>query len=267
MAAQLVMAAQLEGRDDRIGQVRALGERYGYRGFLRFISGGPEMESRYYDGEWDEALQRADAFLAEVEAGSPHYQSANAYSVRALIRIARDDEVGAVSDAERAVELAPLVADPQVLVAVLANCAIVFEHTGDERRAAEALGTVITALQQVPHMAFAVVKSQELAWLAVRFGRERDLAAIIARETMDTRWLRAGEAVLAGDLRGAADVLGEIGARPNEAFCRLGAAERLVAEGRRAEADEQLRSALAFYRGVGATRYAREGEALLAASA
>jgi hypothetical protein len=45
------------------------------------------------------------------------------------------------------------------------------------------------------------------------------------------------------------------------------AAAQLVAEGRRAEADEQLRRALAFYRSVGATRYVREGEALLAASA
>jgi class 3 adenylate cyclase len=41
----------------------------------------------------------------------------------------------------------------------------------------------------------------------------------------------------------------------------------LVSAGRRAEADEQLRRALAFYRLVGATRYVREGEALLAASA
>jgi hypothetical protein len=52
-----------------------------------------------------------------------------------------------------------------------------------------------------------------------------------------------------------------------EAFYRLRAAERLVGEGRRAEADEQLRPALAFYRSVRAARYVREGEALLAASA
>ena len=52
-----------------------------------------------------------------------------------------------------------------------------------------------------------------------------------------------------------------------EAFFRLRAAEQLVEEGRRPEADVQLRPALAFYRGVGATRYVREGEALLAASA
>ncbi len=40
----------------------------------------------------------------------------------------------------------------------------------------------------------------------------------------------------------------------------------VVAEARRAEADEQLANALAFYRSVGATRYVVEGEALLAAS-
>ena len=40
-----------------------------------------------------------------------------------------------------------------------------------------------------------------------------------------------------------------------------------MAQGRRAEADEQLQQALAFYRSVGATRYVRECEALLAASA
>ena len=73
--------------------------------------------------------------------------------------------------------------------------------------------------------------------------------------------------MLAGDLAGAADLLGEIGALSQEAFLRLRAAEQLVGEGRRAEADEQLNRALAFYRSVGATRHIREGEALLAASA
>jgi hypothetical protein len=58
-----------------------------------------------------------------------------------------------------------------------------------------------------------------------------------------------------------------MGIPSDEAFFRLRAAEQLVAEGRRAEADEQLRPALAFYRGVGANRYVREGEALLAESA
>src|SRR5439155_11451121 len=59
----------------------------------------------------------------------------------------------------------------------------------------------------------------------------------------------------------------EIGAVTQEAWFRLRSAEQLVHKGRRAEADEQLRPAPAFYRSVGATRWIREGEALLAASA
>jgi hypothetical protein len=55
-----------------------------------------------------------------------------------------------------------------------------------------------------------------------------------------------------------------IGSRVDEALARLRAAELL---GRGSEADVQLQKALAFWRSVGATRYIREGETLLAASA
>jgi hypothetical protein len=57
-----------------------------------------------------------------------------------------------------------------------------------------------------------------------------------------------------------------MGHLPNEAYTRLRAAERLVAEGRRSDGDEQLRKSLAFFRSVGATHFVREGEALLAAA-
>jgi hypothetical protein len=50
-------------------------------------------------------------------------------------------------------------------------------------------------------------------------------------------------------------------------YARLRGAEALVAAGRRADADEQLQRALAFYRSVGATAYIREAEALFAATA
>ena len=64
----------------------------------------------------------------------------------------------------------------------------------------------------------------------------------------------------------AADVFFEIGDLVYEARARLRAAGHLVLAERRADADEQLRKALAFWRSVGATRYVREGEALLAAA-
>ena len=77
----------------------------------------------------------------------------------------------------------------------------------------------------------------------------------------------AARAVLRGDFDEAADLFYEIGQLDDEADARLRAAEKLVQEGRRPEADAQLKKALAFYRSVGATRCVREAESLLAASA
>ncbi len=64
-----------------------------------------------------------------------------------------------------------------------------------------------------------------------------------------------------------AEMYSEMGLPPLEAHARLRAGEQLHAEGRHAEADDQLQRALAFWRSVGATRYVRRGESLLATSA
>jgi hypothetical protein len=112
-----------------------------------------------------------------------------------------------------------------------------------------------------------VIQLPWLACVAVTLGRESELIEVLEREPFKSPWLRAGLAVASRDFRTAADIFGEMGISSDEAFFRLRAAEQLVAEGRRAEADEQLRPALAFYRGVGAARYVREGEALSAAYA
>jgi hypothetical protein len=69
------------------------------------------------------------------------------------------------------------------------------------------------------------------------------------------------------DFGAAAALFDRIGTRPEAARARLEAAKQLAAEGRRAEADEQLQRSLTFWRSVGATRYLREGEALLALTA
>jgi hypothetical protein len=65
----------------------------------------------------------------------------------------------------------------------------------------------------------------------------------------------------------AAEVCARLQLRPDEAYARLRAAENLVSAGRSDEAAEQLELALAFWRSVGANRYVRRGEALLAESA
>ena len=52
-----------------------------------------------------------------------------------------------------------------------------------------------------------------------------------------------------------------------EAYTRLRAAEAMTAAGNHTDARGHLEPALAFYRSVGATRYIREAESLLATSA
>jgi tetratricopeptide (TPR) repeat protein len=218
-------------------------------------------------GEWDLCVERADAFLRAVEEGARHVYAANAYGRRGLISFARGDDAAALVDTERALELGRQVGDPQVLITVLLDAVHVQGETGDEAGAAELFDEALDRIRDVPHIGFAVFYAHNIAWLARVFGREPAVEEIFSRRKMPSRWLDAGHAVLEGDLHGAAEILAEIDTPAFEAFFRLRAAEQFVAEGRRAEADDDLRRALAFYRGVRATRYVREGEALLAASA
>jgi hypothetical protein len=71
-----------------------------------------------------------------------------------------------------------------------------------------------------------------------------------------TPWHEPAVAIASGRIAEAADLLAAMGARSDEAYARLRTGE-----------ESQVRRALAFYRAVGATRYVREGEELLAASA
>ena len=84
---------------------------------------------------------------------------------------------------------------------------------------------------------------------------------------LDTPQRRATAALLDRDLVGAADALAELGQVSQEAYLRLRAGERLLGEGQVDEGVDQLERALAFYRGVRATRFIVEAESLLAGAA
>ena len=107
----------------------------------------------------------------------------------------------------------------------------------------------------------------DLAIVLAELGRGQELVKLAARSRPPTVWLDAAAAFAAGEFQRAADRYAAIGSLPDEAFARLQAAKRLLAEGRRPEANTQLRHALAFYHQVQASAYLAEGEALLAASA
>jgi class 3 adenylate cyclase/tetratricopeptide (TPR) repeat protein len=215
-------------------------------------------------GRWDEALDYADTFIAECEAGSPHYLEQRARFARAQILLARDDAGGALRDVDAGLERSRAVKDPQVLGPGLATGArLLFEL--ERRRQARTL--LDEMLDNCGTGALAVAYAFPLTWIVEAVGAGKRLRQFFERGTDGMPWVEAGRAVLAGDPALAADVLEAAGCLSDAAFGRLRAAEMLAAEGRRAEADEQLRPALAFYRTVGATRYLREGETLLAASA
>ena len=155
-----------------------------------------------------------------------------------------------------ALELGRGAEDPQVVLWVLVDSARVYAETGDEEAALGVFDEALVRIRALPHLGFSVFNSPAIAWLSRLLGRDDEVEAFFSRETINSRWLDVGRAVLAGDLHGAAELLAEIDAPTLEAFYRL-----------QSGTEEDVRAALDFYRRVGATRYVREGEAMLAASA
>jgi tetratricopeptide (TPR) repeat protein len=239
---------------------KRVAERFGNTMVRRFIEGQLFWRD-YEDGRWDESLRAADAFIAECEAGSPHYLESTAHWCRAAILLGRGHDAAALAATERALELARALGDPQTVLPTLAVAVRVNAELGRDGAARAAIREMVSfagrghPLRGIP---LALVAEDLDVVDDVRqalSGAERGQFTQIARDILD------------GKLEQAADALRDAGSRPDEADVRLRAAARLSAEGRRAEADEQLRRALEFYRSVGATRYIGKAEALLSATA
>ena len=229
-------------------------ERYGQKGFSRWLR-GLRPKIAYELGSWDDALADAETFIAEVEAGSPHYLAPQQYLIRAKIRVARLESEG--GDIERGVELARRAKDPQILYEVLGMASHALEVLGESERALALAGEVVAAFGAEEEMGFSVAVAPQLAWTLTRAGRGEEVARVL-QGAADVPWTRAAIAFARGDARGAADILADMDAETAEAYCRLEAAR---------DGDlSQLEPALAFYRSVGATRYLREAESLLATS-
>jgi tetratricopeptide (TPR) repeat protein len=220
----------------------------------------------YWEGRWDETLELIEASLSEI--GPEHHLSRWSFEMRGRIRLARDDVAGALEDAQKSLELGRLAKDPETFFSALSFAAVAALAAGRKRDAAR-LADESLALKPVDHpIPHHVSPLFDLAWVLIELGRSGELAEAAQQTPIRTRHIQAAEALARGDYSRAAEMYAEIGARPNEAYTRLRAAGQLVGGGRRKEADDaQLQSALAFWRSVGATRYIREGEALLAATA
>jgi class 3 adenylate cyclase/tetratricopeptide (TPR) repeat protein len=244
-------------------EARRRAERFGLDDWLLWLN-GEAVFPHYYSGAWDEALGMLEELLG-VFAEHPFWMEAPCRILRGKIRLIRGDEAGGREDAERALELSQSAKDPQVLWPSLAFAGRAFASSDPDRA-----GELLTELL-AEWAAYEWQRASESMWVPDAVAALSDLGR--GREYIDSEeqatvtpsaWRRAGAAFSSGDPAGAAEIYAEIGARPEEAHARLRAAEALLREGRRAEADVELERALAFCRAAGATAYVREGEALLA---
>jgi class 3 adenylate cyclase/tetratricopeptide (TPR) repeat protein len=213
----------------------------------------------FVEGDWNKAFLEADAFIAACEAGQPHYLESSVRSDRAKARLARGDLDGALDDIGKAIDHARGAKDPQALMPTLSRAARLYAEVGR-------VGEATAAADEVRRFGAGIAHA-ELAWVARTLNRVDEVRRMIDQQRLENRWDDAALALLDERFDQAADIFYEIGHLDDEADARLRAAERHVRQGRRAEADVQLQKALAFYRSVGAARYLREAEALLAASA
>lgn len=103
--------------------------------------------------------------------------------------------------------------------------------------------------------------------LAAEILGRRDEARRWLSTWRDSPWSAAARELADQEFAAAAQSLDSMSAARSAALARLRAAQELARTGPRAEADDQLRRALSFFRSVGATRFIRQAEELLAASA
>jgi hypothetical protein len=215
-------------------------------------------------GRWDESLAIVDAELARMEAGAPHYLEVQHRQTRARIRVGRGDATGALSDAERGVEVGRSAGDPQALLPTLAERGRVLMLIGRIDEAVGSIQEILESIDPTPAMDWAWWIVPATTVLA-EVGREKEILALGGAE-LPSRWVQAARHWAAGDVARAADLFAEIGSAPDEAYARMRLAERLSAEGRDPETDRNLARAVDLYREMGASPYLREAEGLLASS-
>jgi tetratricopeptide (TPR) repeat protein len=243
-------------RLDLLRQSDRISQRLGDRHMHYYVAAQIAWEQSFAD-EWEAACRFADEFIAECDAGTQHVQEAGMRLMRARIRLARDDERGAIDDLERALSITRAAGGPEWMGDLGDAMMISFElGLVDEARA---LAAEIRSFGSAAKSAVVA-----LSWYADRLGLSRiDLEPLLDEMSGDDFWRRLAKHLLT-DFAEAADLLAEIGYTAFEADARRRAAATLVERGRYEEAKEQIDRALSFYRSVGATRHIREVEALLA---
>ncbi|MET1011423.1 MAG: adenylate/guanylate cyclase domain-containing protein [Actinomycetota bacterium] len=213
-------------------------------------------------GRWDESLAIHDAEIARIEAGAPHYIESQHRHSRSRIRLGRGDLAGALEDTDRAVQAGREAGDPQSLLPSLAERARALLAAGRGEEAEAVVSEILDRNAAEPTLDWSWWILQASIVLTAQ-GRGNDLLAL-GGEHLPSDWVRAARLWASDDFADAADLLREMGAAPDEANARMKLADRLIAAGRRPEAEPALSRALELSRIMGATAWINEAERLLA---
>lgn len=240
---------------ETLEEAAAEGQRFGSVWYREWIV--PEhVIYLYFTGEWGPAARLADEVVSDLEAGElTTFMEAPVRVARGRILLARGELSDALDDLEKALERGRGAKNPQLLHPVLAAYAAAQAELGHPQPASEALDEVLEDLRVHPVLASAYWVI-DLACALASVGRGEELFDALTHVGASNPWAEAGRAYVSGDFQSAADMLGEIGSKPHEAYVRL-----------KSGMEPEVRRALDFYRSVGATRYLAEGEAMLARTA
>jgi class 3 adenylate cyclase/tetratricopeptide (TPR) repeat protein len=255
LGVSMARLGRLRDAEETAAERRAIINELGVTAYTLPFLVASEADADYCAGRWTAALEAIEGFLAGLPEGATHTVESDLRAMRAMIQLARDRVPEARADVERACAVASSSRDAPAVAYTLCVRAMVALAEGLNAAAAADFEELLVVgdpldeglLNNGAHL-------PAFAWLALDLGRPDDVLAVLDRPP-STPWTRVGQAILAGDAAGAADLLAEIGHRPAEAYARLRAG------------GDQIERALDFYRSVGATLYIREGAALLGTSA
>jgi DNA-binding SARP family transcriptional activator/tetratricopeptide (TPR) repeat protein len=214
------------------------------------------VPEHYWTGRWDEVIRQVDGLVVEAAVAGGDTQECACRIWRGRVRLARGQLPAALADSTAALELARASGDPQDIDPALAFHSRCLLAAGRADEAAELVGELLKCLD---HRLLSAEVGIDLAVALRSLGHPVEALDGV----LDSRWLEATRALVAGDARLAASVYERIGSRPDAAAAHLAAAHELLTAGRQAEAKVELAAAVAFYREVGASADLHQAEELV----
>jgi class 3 adenylate cyclase/tetratricopeptide (TPR) repeat protein len=263
LASELGVHGQLQRAAELHREALPIASEIGYEEPTRWLSTEIALDLMLA-GDWKEAQRIVDELIPGYER-SPFWIEPQTRICRARILIAEGAVADAVADAERAVEVGRDGRSFQSLCDPLAFRARLHAELRELEDAAQVADELLDIWIQT-RSGYVNAWVLDLWFAAWCTGKEPRLqSGIDALHSIP--WLEAAASLIRRDFAAAAAQLDDMGAASAAALVSLWGAEWLVEQGRRQpEANVHLERSLAFWRAVGATRYVRRGESLLAAA-